>query len=949
MGLKSSESAKIRRSPGILSVVLLVLAVLVLLFRNNFLPGHTLFSNDGPLGTLMSQSHRLPEVYTGGWQDLNTIGFREGGGMPSITYTLLLLLGPVGFSKFYAPIALLILGFGAWCFFRQLRLAPLACVLGGLAAMLNSTFFSVATWGVASHTITAAMAFLALAALVDTSSRRRWVRLAMAGLALGMAVTEGADVGAIYSVYVAAFVMYQAWITEGPRARNLAVGVGRVAVVAVFAAFLAAQALSALIATQIQGVAGVQQDNQTKEERWDYATQWSLPKREALGLLIPGLFGYRMDTPQGLPEFLQEHYKGGNYWGAAGRDPAWYRYYANGKQGQPPAGPLRFTGGGNYDGVLVALVAVWAVLQALRKRDSVFSAANRPWVGFWFGAAAISLPLAFGRFAPFYRLLYALPYVSTIRNPAKFLAPFNLAVVVLFAYGMHALWKRYLEPGESDSAGILQTFKAWWARVRGFDRRWTLGCLGALGGSVLGCLMYASGREGLQKYLQEVGFDPEMSSAIARFSIGEVGWFIVFLAVAVGLVTLVLSGALSGRRARWGAALLGLFLVVDLGRANQPWIITWDYEQKYASNPIIDLLRQKPYEHRVAILPRYFSDPGFVEALGLPRQLAETEQYFAQGIYGIEWAQHHFLYYNVQSLDLVQMPRMPQDLMAFEVAMQPRKMEELPNLLVRRWQLTNTRYLLGAVGFLDFLNQQIDPGQHRFRIVERFSMVPKPGITRPTRMEEMTAQPATNGNFALFEFTGVLPRAKLYTNWQVSTNDQATLDQLRSSAFAPEKTVLVAEAVPSPTSAASSEPGAEKVEFASYAPKDIVLKTESSSGTVLLLNDRFDPNWKVLVDGKAEKLLRCNYLMRGVSLPKGNHTVQFRFEPPIGGFYVSLAAIVVGVLLCGLLLVLKAPPRPEDTPSGPAAPINRGKPEKSGAGNGSIPKKGSQPAGQAKK
>ena len=42
------------------------------------------------------------------------------------------------------------------------------------------------------------------------------------------------------------------------------------------------------------------------------------------------------------------------------------------------------------------------------------------------------------------------------------------------------------------------------------------------------------------------------------------------------------------------------------------------------------------------------------------------------------------------------MPRMPEDLAAFEDALQPRTMEDMPRLFLRRWQLTNTRYLLGA-------------------------------------------------------------------------------------------------------------------------------------------------------------------------------------------------------------------------------------------------------------
>ena len=46
---------------------------------------------------------------------------------------------------------------------------------------------------------------------------------------------------------------------------------------------------------------------------------------------------------------------------------------------------------------------------------------------FWIGTCVLSLLFAFGRFAPFYQLLYALPYFSAIRNPAKFLHVFDFA------------------------------------------------------------------------------------------------------------------------------------------------------------------------------------------------------------------------------------------------------------------------------------------------------------------------------------------------------------------------------------------------------------------------------------------------------------------------------------------------------------------------------------------
>jgi hypothetical protein len=300
------------------------------------------------------------------------------------------------------------------------------------------------------------------------------------------------------------------------------------------------------------------------------------------------------------------------------------------------------------------------------------------------------------------------------------------------------------------------------------------------------------------------------------------------------------------------------------------------------------MLREKPYEHRVAVLP-----------FSAPQQVSLFSQ-----LYDIEWKQQLFQYYNIQSLDIVMMPRAPVDYVAFETELFFDRTTNTVHRITRRWQLTNTRYLLGWEGFLTVLNQQIDPVQHRFRIVTRFDVAPKPGIPNPTGLDELTAVINPDGQYAVFEFTGALPRAKLYSNWQVSTNDQVTLTNLGSAQFEPERTVLVANpSVPNPPAPSSlnAQPATNSVEFTSYAPKRIVLQANVRSPAVLLLNDKYDPNWKVRVDGKPETLLRCNYLMRGVYVQPGQHTVEFRFESPVGTFYVSLAAAFVGLLLVGYL------------------------------------------------
>lgn len=938
------------------------LGVLLLLFYRSFDPNEVLFSNDGPLGAMSQKAVQMPSALTGVWYDLNTIGNSGGTFLPDLSQGLFWLLGPLYLAKFYAMFGVLVLGLCAWFFFRQSGLVTPACVLGGLAAALNSGFFSAACWGVPAQPITVGMAFLAMGLLANPASPRPWVRVALAGLAVGMGVEEGADVGALFSVFVAAFVMYQALAADGSPVKNLAIGAGRVVAVAVFAAFIAAQALSVLISTSIQGVAGTQQDVQTKAYRWDYATQWSLPKRETLSIIMPGLFGYRMDTTGG-----------GNYWGAMGRDPAWDRYFAGGplRVGNPlkvsfpgapnsdttqqirgdgkitlpglgdvqaaglmsnqleqtiaksfpqaaakgvsvaltpPPGSLRFSGGAAYSGVLVVLLALWTTLQCFRKQSSVFPLTQRKALWFWVGTVAICLPLAWGRFAPFYQWFYALPYVSTIRNPAKFEAMVIFALVVLFAYGVDALWRKYMESAAVSTVGLTARLKTWWARAALFDRRWVIGCAVVLGATLVAWMIYASSRDRFVAYLTQMngleGRGPEEAAALAQaistFSIAQVGWFVLFFVVGAASLVLILSGSFAGRRAKAGAIVLGLLLVVDLVRANQPWIVYWNYQHKYATNPIIERLRERPYEYRVSLLPS-----GSV----------------LDQLYKIEWTQHLFYYYNIQSLDIVQMPRMPEDWIAFETALH---VDGPTNAfrVARRWQLTNTRYLLGATSFLAGLNQQLDPLQRRFRIAATFDIVPKPDVANPTHYEDLTAVEKPDSQYALFEFTGSLPRASLYANWQVRTNDQAALATLGSPDFDPARTVLVANPLPAPGPTTATNQTDGSVEFASYAPAHLVLKTKADFPAVLLLNDKFDRDWHVAVDGEPATLLRCNYIMQGVHLPAGLHTVELQFRPPIRPLYISVAAMFTGVSLVAFLVVSSR----RDAPKTGASPPESSRP-----------------------
>jgi len=869
------------------------------MFWRSFLPNYVHFSNDGPLGLQATDCLQLPASFFGSWGDVTDIGSSGGAWPLSLSALFRWVIGPLGYSKFYALFALFILGLGVWTFLRNLKLTWLASLMGTFAVVLNSCFFAGACWGVASAEIAIGFNFLALGLFMandgEKSNVLRSVRLALAGLCVGVNVMEAADIGVLCSVLVAGFIFFRSLLeTEGNIVVKAARGVGRVAVVSIFAGFIAVSTVISLL--QTPGIVGSTDDSskESPEAHWDWATQWSLPKIETLGIFVPGVFGYRMDTPKHMAPGLEDSYSGGVYWGGIGRTPEIDRAFDAGLENSP-GGLMRFGYAGYYAGVLTALGALWALVQTFRRQNPIFSRTQKIMIWFWAFVLVASLLVAWGRFAPFfYGLLYKLPHFSSIRNPAKFVIFASWALAVLFAYGMDAMSRRYLDGTAKDGT------RTW----DGFDKKLIFGFAGILAASVVGWCYYSAHKEALVHYIKKVGYgDDTFANMIASFSIGQAGWFVFLLAIAVGLMWLTAKGFFSGSRANAGSFLLLGFVIFDQGRANLPYVIHWDYKQKYeigSLNPIEKFLAEKPYAHRVGKL------------LEPPLSTPEPFQAFDQ-LYGIEWTQHHFLYYNIQCLDVIQQPRQAGDLAMYQEALRM-GFKQRPDggwglddstffKLPRRWELSNTRYLLGPAQLVESFNQQFDPIRNRFRIVQRFGIGLKPGITQfHQNLEELTAYPTDNGEYALIEFTGALPRAKLYGNWQVSTNDQANLKTLVDPNFDPAKTVLVSTPQAGLPAVATND-NSGSVDFKNYSSKHIVFNANVTTPSVMLFNDRYDPHWSVTVDGKPAELLRCNFVMRGVYLQPGQHTVEFSFSLPNRPLLITLAAIITGLFLTGWLVV----------------------------------------------
>jgi hypothetical protein len=956
----SPTSGSERHGSGIWLLLGLLGGALLLFFIKSFEAHQILFDNDTQLGYLSATCHQMPSCFAGIWSDTAWLGGQEPAASPSLAKAILTLVSPVGFLKIFAPLSLLFLGFSAWLFFRQLQFSPMVCVLGGVAAGLNGHFFSIACWGQGKWNLAAACMFLAMAAMYAKSIPKVWEKAVLAGLAIGMVIMEGFDVGAILSVYFGIFIIFHAFNDESSVLVKFVNALVAETLVIVFAAFIAAHTILSMVSTQIEGVAAMGQEAETKQSRWNSATQWSLPKMETLQVVAPGFFGYRLSGN------IDQKDHSSSYWGLIGQDPRLaglgsddpiersnavvsalklpdtYLKELNtpsrferttGMQAVTKKSGIywRYSGSGECAGVMVFILALFGLANYFRKEGG-FSKYERAAVGFWGLITIFSLLASWGRFGFVYQLLYKIPYFSTIRNPIKFMNPFHIALIILAAYGMEALHRRYLRGPEKGTTGFLpDDVQIWWKKVAGFDRNWTIFMMVLAGAGAVGAAMLFVNKDGLIRYLQEQSFAQALAQQIANFCLERAGAFLVFLICSLVVIAVILSGAWSGSRSKWAWGCVSALIMFDLVRADIPWVHYFDYKEKYALNSVTDFLLDKPWEHRVIgkLEPR---GPGSGIQPGF------GQLYFF-------WLQNDFPYHDIQTLDFSQAPRMPDldrlYLKAFELAGADIRNTDL-RPAVRLWQLTNTRYILGSASAMEFLNQRADPIHHSFRLQGLFNIRLKPGLQAASDVGDLTVEPGQKGEYGIVEYPRALPRAKLYSSWRTPTNDDATLKLLTDPAFEPLDTVLIASNTPlsQANSDVTSDPGT--VTITDYKPKYVRLEADAKTPAVLLLNDRTAPAWQVRVDGATNSILRCNYIMRGVYLTPGHHIVEFQFKPSLKTLYISVSAIIIGLILAGYLIITRtsvaasvassAPAPAPVTPATPATPA--AVPVKKQKGNG---------------
>lgn len=93
------------------------------------------------------------------------------------------------------------------------------------------------------------------------------------------------------------------------------------------------------------------------------------------------------------------------------------------------------------------------------------------------------------------------------------------------------------------------------------------------------------------------------------------------------------------------------------------------------------------------------------------------------------------------------------------------------------------------------------------------------------------------------------------------------------------------------------------IQLNTYKPNQLVYtSTNSSNGFAVFSENYYKDGWKATIDGKEAKIYRVNYVLRGLEIPAGKHTVEFTFEPTVvknGSSIALFSSIGILLLLLG--------------------------------------------------
>lgn len=544
-------------------VAIIILAPLVLLSPILLDPDVVLAFNDGNIEYLLSSAFNYPDALFRTWNDSFFFGLGGGAFPLNMGSALETLLGPHHFRRIGVLIAIWFTAAAFYWTARQFRLSKTAALLTALLAMLCGWNLTFPFAGLPARSFVLAFSAISLGFIRRSSEHKSLLEMAVAGGFLGLAISDSPDVGLLFAVSCGLFlVTTNAWPLPSKLADYLKIAT-RCVVYVVCCLLVAYQVIAVMFATNISGVS--QGASESPAERYEWATQWSLPPAETVSLFVNDFHGASSRTPENP------------YWGEMGSTAGWEKHHQ---------GFRNFRLSGYALGIVsLALIVPLLVLLCRSIAQSKYRRGDAALLWTMLSISLLALVLSWGKYTPVYYLFYQLPFMGTIRNPEKWLGPFSMFYCLFFGYAVDFLFS--IRENAAQKKQVMPIAKVLW---------------GVIFVGIILMLAYLLSKESdFVATLWRFGYSNE-SLVIWNNALKTSGVAGIFLLLIIFVINLFLHEK-QIIKSELVAIIIGLLISLDLLKAAQPFVIKHNYKELLKDNPLTVYLDRHINDGRIKLLP----------------------------------------------------------------------------------------------------------------------------------------------------------------------------------------------------------------------------------------------------------------------------------------------------------------------------------------------------------
>lgn len=144
-----------------------------------------------------------------------------------------------------------------------------------------------------------------------------------------------------------------------------------------------------------------------------------------------------------------------------------------------------------------------------------------------------------------------------------------------------------------------------------------------------------------------------------------------------------------------------------------------------------------------------------------------------------------------------------------------------------------------------------------------------------------------------------------YTIYDNNTDAEAVATMINENQLIPSKIALIntdsCKAKTKDLLETINKGGTSEVTLSAYKHNSVLFQLDTTQSGIFVTSEIYAPGWNVYIDGEKADIIEVNLCFRGVVLPQGKHTVEFRYMP--ASFVFGMIYLMISVIFSVALIV----------------------------------------------